>query len=85
MAMVLDSSRGREFISEFRAGGSWFDKVNVGALGDDVRRAILDRVRQKLCSVEAAKALGIAKSSLYRYLSGECRVPNDVVRVLCAT
>jgi len=48
MAMVPDSSRGREFVSEFKAGGSWFDKVNAGALSDDVRRAILDRVRQKL-------------------------------------
>jgi len=48
MVMVLGSSRGREFISEFKAGGNWFDKVNVGALSDDVRRAILERVRQKL-------------------------------------
>jgi AcrR family transcriptional regulator len=66
-------------LGEFSGDDNWFKGVNVGALGDSARRAILGRLRDKLGFNEAAKALGVAKSSLYRYVSGQRRVPDEVV------
>jgi len=57
-----------------------FKNVNVSALSDDARRSILEAVKSKLGFNEACEALGIAKSSLHRYLSGERKIPEDVVR-----
>jgi intergrase/recombinase len=57
----------------------WYNKVNVSALGDDARRLILERVKHKLGFTKTLEALGIAKSSLYNYLHGVRRVPDNVV------
>jgi len=58
----------------------WFESVNVSALSDDARRSILEAVKNKLGFSGACEALGIAKSSLHRYLTGERKIPDDVVR-----
>jgi intergrase/recombinase len=57
----------------------WYNKVNVSALGDDARRLILERVKHKLGFTKTLEALGIAKGSLYNYLHGVRRVPDNVV------
>jgi hypothetical protein len=57
----------------------WYSKVNVTALGDDARRLILERVKHKLGFTKTLEALGIAKGSLYNYLHGVRRVPDNVV------
>jgi hypothetical protein len=67
-------------LSELASDFKWYERVNVSTLGDDVRRSILGVVKDRLGFTEACRALGIAKSSLHRYLSGERRVPNNVVR-----
>jgi len=77
-----------ELVSEFKADGNstvyskdgWYESVNVEALSDEARRAILEAVKNKLGFTKACEALDIAKSSLYRYLSGERRIPGDVVK-----
>ena len=40
----------------------WYAMVNVSALGDDVRRLILERVRHKPGFNETLEALGIART-----------------------
>jgi hypothetical protein len=55
---------------ELSLEGKWYEKVNVEALSDDVRRSILRVVKDRLGFTEACRALGIAESSLHRYLSG---------------
>jgi len=60
--------------------GRWYESVNVSALGDNARRGILEAVKNKLGFSGACEALGIAKSSLHRYLTGERKIPDDVVR-----
>jgi len=39
-----------------------------------------DLLRISLVLNETCKVLGIAKSSLHRYLSGERKIPNDVIK-----
>jgi len=56
------------------------ESVNVSALSDDARRSILEVVKNKLGFSSACEALGIAKSSLHRYLTGERRIPDDIVK-----
>ena len=64
-----------------RSGGnSWYDRVNVSALSGEVRRSILNALKDKLGYTGTCEALGIAKSSLSRYLSGEREVPEKVVK-----
>ncbi|MET1128184.1 MAG: ABC transporter permease [Thermoproteota archaeon] len=58
----------------------WYEKVSVSVLGDDAKHSILEEVRDKLGLTEACWALGIAKSSPHRYLSGERRMPDSIVR-----
>ncbi|MCD6084477.1 MAG: integrase [Desulfurococcales archaeon] len=58
----------------------WYERVRVEALGDDVRLSILRAVKNKLGFNGACSALGIAKSSLHRYLSGKRKIPSDVVK-----
>ncbi|RLE63480.1 MAG: integrase [Thermoprotei archaeon] len=65
-----------EVTSDFK----WYEKVDVEALSDDVRRSILRFVKDKLGFNETCKALCIAKSSLHRYLSGERRVPSVIIK-----
>ena len=72
-------------MSEFKAGGDWFDRVNIAALSDDVRRRVLEKVKEKLGFTKTCEVLDIARSSLHRYLSGERRVPDEVVKKLWGT
>jgi len=58
----------------------WYEYVNVEALSEEAKRAILEAVKNKLGFSKACEALDIAKSSLHRYLSGERRIPEDVVK-----
>jgi len=58
----------------------WYESVNIEALSEEARRAILEAVKNKLGFSNACEALDIAKSSLYRYLSGERKIPADVVK-----
>jgi hypothetical protein len=67
-------------MSELTSERSWFERVNVSVLSDDVRCGILWFVKDRLGFSETCRALGIAKSSLHRYLSGERRIPDNVVR-----
>ena len=46
----------------------WYIKVNAGALSDEARRLILERVKRKLGFEKILRALGIARGSLYNYL-----------------
>ena len=57
----------------------WYTRINISALGDEVRRAVLLRVKNKLGFTKALEALGIARGSLHNYLSGARRVPDEVV------
>jgi intergrase/recombinase len=67
-----------EFNLELQADG-WFMKVDVKGLGDDCRRAILQRVKDRLGFNGAIEALGIAKGSMHNYLNGVRRIPDEVV------
>jgi len=69
-----------ELKSDITAGSRWFESVNVSALSDDIKRSILEAVKNKLDFSCACEALGIAKSSLHRYLTGEGKVLGDVVK-----
>ena len=57
----------------------WYDRLNTSALGDDVRRLILERVKRKLGFTKALEALDISKGAMYNYLHGVRRVPDEVV------
>jgi hypothetical protein len=54
-------------------------RVNVSDLGDDARRLILERAKRKLGFTKTLEALGIARGSLYNYLYGVRRIPDNVV------
>jgi len=66
-------------MSEFKADSisivyskdEWYESVNIEALSEEAKRAILEVVKNKLGFSNAYEALDIAKSSLHRYLSGE--------------
>jgi hypothetical protein len=60
--------------------GDWICRIDVKGLSDDVRREIVKRVKDKLGYSGALEALGIARGSLFNYLHGIRRVPDDVVR-----
>jgi intergrase/recombinase len=51
----------------------------VRGLGDDVRREILRRVKDKLGFNKTVEILDIAKGSLHNYLNGLRRIPDDVI------
>ncbi|MEM0058840.1 MAG: hypothetical protein QXE10_00195 [Desulfurococcaceae archaeon] len=53
--------------------------MNAGALSNEARRLILERVKGKLGFEKTLRALGIARGSLYNYLQGIRRVPDNVV------
>jgi intergrase/recombinase len=59
---------------------SWFDRVDVRGLGEDARRAILERVKGKLGFTKALEALGISRGALHNYLHGLRKVPDEVIR-----
>ncbi|MEM0026444.1 MAG: hypothetical protein QXT53_00725 [Ignisphaera sp.] len=45
--------------------GRWFEKINVSALGNDVRRTILERVKNRFGHNKTVEVLGISKGSLH--------------------
>jgi hypothetical protein len=57
----------------------WYTKVNDSALSSEARRLILERVKGKLGFEKTLRALGIVRGSLYNYLHGVRRVPDNVV------
>jgi len=57
----------------------WYTRINVSVLSDEARRAILLRVKEKLGFTRTLEALDIAKGSLYNYLHGYRRIPDEVV------
>jgi len=61
-------------------GDDWIYRIDVKGLSDDVRREIVKRVKDKLGYSGALEALGIARGSLFNYIHGIRRVPDDVVR-----
>jgi hypothetical protein len=61
-------------------GNDWIYRIDVKGLSDDVRREIVKRVKDKLGYGRALEALGIARGSLFNYLHGIRRVPDDVIR-----
>lgn len=58
----------------------WLDNIDIKSLGDRTRILILQRLRERLGYVGAYRALGISDSSLSRYLRGERKIPDEVVR-----
>ena len=68
-----------DLLGEIMTANPWYTRVNISALGDEARRAILLRVKEKLGFTKALEALGIAKSSLHNYLHGVRRIPDDIV------
>ena len=67
-------------MSELNVDRSWFERVNVKALGDDVRRKILDKVRDKLGYNKTVEVLDISKGALHNYLHGIRRIPDEVIQ-----
>jgi hypothetical protein len=67
-------------VSELNFDRPWFERVNVNALGDDVRRRILEKVREKLGYNKTAEVLDISKGALYNYLHGIRRIPDEVIQ-----
>ena len=53
--------------------------MNAGALSSEARRLIPERVKEKLGFEKTLRALDIARGSLYNYLHGVRRVPDNVV------
>jgi len=86
--MVPDLGSSRELVSEFKADDNstvyskdgWYESVNVEALSEEAKRAILEAVKNKFGFSKACELLDIAKSSLHRYLTGERKIPSDVVK-----
>jgi len=68
-----------ELTNELKVSSEWIHKVNVRGLGDDVRREILRRVKDKLGFNKTVEILDIAKGSLHNYLNGLRRIPDDVI------
>jgi len=67
-------------MSELNFDKPWFERINVKALGDDVRRKILEKVREKLGYNKTVEALDISKGALHNYLHGIRSVPDEVVQ-----
>ena len=61
------------------SSAEWFHRVNVKALSDEVKRKILERVKEKLGFTKALEALDISKGAMHNYLHGLRRVPDEVV------
>jgi len=72
---------GSEGSTAIHSMDGWYEHVNVEALSEEAKRAILEAVKNKLGFSKACEALDIAKSSLHRYLSGyRKKIPGDVVK-----
>jgi intergrase/recombinase len=57
----------------------WFETVDVRGLGDEARRAILERVKAKLGFNEALSALDVSRGAFSYYLRGLRKIPDEVV------
>ena len=68
-----------ELPGEVVSRGVWYERVSVKSLSDDTRRAIVERVKNKLGYNKTIEVLGISKGSLHNYLTGARRVPDEVV------
>jgi len=51
MVMVPGSSPGRKLTVEFKPDSNWYEEVNVAVLGSNVRRNILNKVRERKGSI----------------------------------
>jgi hypothetical protein len=69
-----------ELVSELNVDRPWYERINVKALGDDVRRKILEKVKEKLGYNKTVEVLDISKGALHNYLHGIRRVPDEVVQ-----
>ncbi|MGC8613979.1 MAG: hypothetical protein ACP5L2_07090 [Conexivisphaera sp.] len=58
----------------------WRDGVDVSALGQGARRAILSALKDRMGALELARAIGVSRVALWRYLKGERDPPGDVIR-----
>jgi intergrase/recombinase len=61
------------------SSAEWFRRVSVKALGDEARRKILEKVKDKLGFTKALEALDISKGAMHNYLHGLRRIPDEVV------
>jgi len=52
----------------------WYESVNVEALSEEAKRAILEVVKNRLGFSKVCEVLDIAKASLHKYLLGERKV-----------
>jgi hypothetical protein len=68
-----------DLLGEITPPNPRYNRVNISALGDDARRLILERVKRKRGFTKTPEALGIARGSLYNYLHGVRRVPDNIV------
>jgi hypothetical protein len=66
-------------LDRLRRPSHWFEKIDVRGLNDDLRRAILEKVKGKLGYNEALKVLEISRGALHNYLHGIRRVPDEIV------
>jgi hypothetical protein len=69
-----------ELMSELNAPKPWYERVNVKVLSSEVRRRILDKVKDKLGYNKAVEVLDISKGSLHNYLHGVRSIPDEVVQ-----
>jgi len=67
-------------VSELNVGRPWYEKINVKALGDDVRRKILEKIKEKLGYNKTVEVLDISKGALHNYLHGIRKIPDEVVK-----
>ncbi|MGB9734512.1 MAG: integrase [Conexivisphaera sp.] len=58
----------------------WRGRVDVSALGQGARRAILSALKDRMGALELARAIGVSRVALWRYLKGERDPPGDVIR-----
>jgi len=68
-----------ELIGDVGSSGVWFERVDVKGLSDDVRRVILEKVKNKFGFNKTLEILGISRGSLHNYLHGIRRVPDEVI------
>ena len=67
-------------MSELNASKPWYEKINVKALSNEVRRRVLEKVKEKLGYNKTVEVLGISKGSLHNYLHGVRSIPDEVVQ-----
>jgi hypothetical protein len=67
-------------MSELNASKPWYKKINVKALSNEVRRRVLEKVKEKLGYNKTVEVLGISKGSLHNYLHGVRSIPYEVVQ-----